>query len=144
MSITREQWAEIEEELSGSYGLVGLLCDGYKVTAEIQHVAPLKQGIFVYVNGVIKVEWMQGKAEEAQKFHRETKHYLFSAKHREEAAKFAKNRHLSADARKRFAKMASERLSTWRPYWTNAKAFTRHLRKTCTDIRLEKVGAREV
>jgi hypothetical protein len=136
MSVTKEQWAAVEKELSGPYGEVELLCDGYKVTAQIQNIANLKQGIVVYVNGVIKGEWMKGEAEESRKFHREMKRYLYPAKHREEAKQKAKSRRFPADLRKYFADMATASITTWAPYWTNAKAFTRQLRKTCAEIQV--------
>ncbi|WP_234086781.1 hypothetical protein [Azonexus sp. R2A61] len=136
MSVTKEQWAAVENELSGHYGAVELICDGYKVTAQIQTIAKLRQGIVVYVNGVFKGEWIKGEAEEARKFHREMKRYLYPAKKREEFQKMAKNRRYSADFRKDLARMATASVSTWAPYWTNAKAFTRQLRKTCTEIQV--------
>lgn len=79
---------------------------------------------------------MDGKAEEARKFHREMKRYLYPAKRREEAKQKAKIRRFTAEYRKYFADMATACITTWAPYWTNAKAFTRHLRKTCTDIQV--------
>lgn len=140
MNITKEQWAEIERELSGLFGRVELLCDGYKVVANIATIAALRQGIVVYVDGFVRGEWMKGEAEEARKFHREMKRYLYPAKVRALAAKKAKNRQLPADLRKIFQRHATESFSTWAPYWTNAKAFTRHLRKTCADISVVKIG----
>lgn len=140
MSITKDQWAEIEQQLSGFFGRVELLCDGYKINAEVKGIAPMRQGIVVYVNGYVRGEWMKGEAEEARKFHREMKRYLFPAKARAEAAKKAKNRRFPADLREMFQRHATASVSTWAPYWTNAKAFTRHLRKTCTDISVEKIG----
>lgn len=136
MSVTKEQWTAVEKELSGPYGEVELLCDGYKVTAQIYTIAKLRQGIVVYVNGVFKGEWMKGEAEEARKFYRETKHYLYPAKKREEFQKMAKSRRYSADFRKDLARMATASVSIWVPYWTNANAFTRKLRKTCTEIQV--------
>lgn len=137
---TKAQWAEVETQLSHSYGSVELLCDGYKVHAEIKSIAPLKQGIVVYVNGVFKGEWMKGDAEEAKKFHREMKRYLYSAKAREAAAKSAKRRHLGAVLKRFFTGAATRSISHWSPWWTNPKAFTRHLRKTCADIQIVKIG----
>jgi hypothetical protein len=140
MSTTKDQWAEIEQQLSGFFGRVELLCDGYKINAEVKSIAPMRQGIVVYVNGYVRGEWMKGEAEEARKFHREMKRFLYSAKQREKLKTDAKNRCLTADWRKRFRDMATASVSTWAPYWTNAKAFTRHLRKTCTDISVVKIG----
>ncbi len=131
---TKAQWDEIEKQLSGYFGRVELRCDGYKVVAAIEPIDKLKQGIVVYVNGVWKGEWMRGEAEEAKKFHREMKRFLYPASKREEAKKKLRSRHLHATLRDWYAGVAERSVFTWAPYWTSARAFTRHLRKTCTDI----------
>jgi len=133
---TKAQWAEIEKQLTGYFGRVELRCDGYQVVAAIEPIATLKQGIVVYVNGYVRGAWMNGEAEEAKKFHRQMKRYLYSAKQRDEATKKLKSRGLHASLRDWYSGVAEKSISTWAPYWTNAKAFTRHLRKTCTDIEL--------
>lgn len=136
MTLTKDQWAEIEKQLCGYFGRVELRCDGYQVVAAIEPIGKLKQGIVVYVNGWVKGEWMKGEAEEAKKFHREMKRYLYPAKQRDEAKKKLKSRHLIDQLRDWYVGVAEESITTWAPYWTNAEAFTRHLRKTCTEIEL--------
>ena len=140
MTITKEQWVEVERQLSGPIGRCELSCDGYEVVARVATIAALQLGIVVYVNGWVRGEWMKGEAEEARKFHREMKRYIWSARLRTEAAKKAKGRHLPADLRKVYQDRVTASVSTWAPYWTNAKAFTRHLRKTCADISVVKIG----
>lgn len=140
MTLTKDQWAEIEKQLCGSFGRVELRCDGYQVAAAVEQIGTLKQGIVVYVNGYVRGVWMDGKAEEAKKFHREMKRYLYPAKKRDEARKKLKSRGLHAELRGWYAGVAEKSISTWAPYWTNANAFTRHLRKTCTDIEVVSVG----
>lgn len=134
MTLTNDQWAAIEKQLTGYFGRVELRCDGYQVVAVVEPIAALKLAIVVYVNGYWKAAWMDGKAEEARKFHRETKRYLYSARQRDEAKKKLKSRRLHVTLRDWYVGVAEKSISTWAPYWTNAKAFTRHLRKTCTDI----------
>lgn len=140
MSVTKEQWAEIEKELSFGYGRVELKADGFDVVATIINVGKLRQGIVVYVNGVIKGEWVKGEAEEARKFHREAKSFLFGAKQRQSLLKLSRIRGLCAEDKKRYANNANLSVSTWYSYWTNAKSFCRHIRKTCADIEVVKVG----
>lgn len=137
---TKDQWAAIEKELSGSYGRVELRCDGYQVVATVALIAPLRMGIAVYVNGWIKGKWFKGEAEEARKFHRPVKRYLYSAKKRDEAKKLAKRRYQTAETRKIYNDIATASFTTWTPYWTNAKAFARQLRKTCTEIEIVSIG----
>ena len=122
------------------YGVVKLRCDGYEVTAEIKTVAKFRQAIVVYVNGWIKGEWMKGEAEEAKKFHRPMRRYLYSKQQRDEARKHAKSRRTPASLREHWKGKSEASITTWAPYWTNAKEFCRHIRKTCADIDVVKIG----
>jgi len=140
MAITKEQWESIEFQLSIHYGEVRLVCDGYEVTAQIQSAGPLKQVIAVYVNGYIKGEWMTGGHEESRKFYQERKSYLYSAKEREEAAKEARRRYQTAETRKFWQNVATAQVTVYSPNWKSPKSFTRHLRKTCTDIEVVSIG----
>lgn len=142
-AMTKEQWAMIEAELSKFYGSVHLRCDGYEVKAGVENVAPFKQGIVVYVNGWIKGEWMTGEAEEAKKFHRPVCRYLCSAKQRDEAKKKAKIRCMDPVVREIWERRASASVTSWAPWWNNAKTFCRHIRKTCSDIEIVKIGLGE-
>lgn len=139
--LTKEQWTLIETELSGMFGAVHLRCDGFEVKAEIMTVAKFRQAIVVYVNGWIKGEWMKGEAEEAKKFHRPVKRYLYSTKERDEASRKAKSRSLAhSGLRDFYARKAEASITTWAAYWTNPKLFCRNLRKTCSNIEIIKIG----
>lgn len=140
MTITKEQWAEIEQQLSGFFGRVELLCDGYTITAKVENIAPMRQGIVVYVNGWVTGKWLDGTADEPRKFHRERKHYVWSAALRAAAAKKAKDRHMPAQLREIYRERVTASVSVWVCWWTSPKTFTRHLRKTCTDISVVKIG----
>lgn len=61
--LTKEQWQEIKEVLSGIWGMVYLECDGHLICAE---VAKLKQRLViqVYVDGVIKGSWSKAVEED--------------------------------------------------------------------------------
>ena len=140
MSLTKAQWAEIEQQLSGFFGQVELLCDGYKINANVKNIAPMRQGIVVYVNGRVTGAWLDGKAAEPRKFYRERKHYVWSAAQRADAAKKAKGRHMQADLREIYRARVTASVSVWVCWWTSPKSFTRHLRKTCADISVVKIG----
>ena len=139
---TKEQWAEIEQQLSRPYGGVELLCDGYKVTASIECIAPLKMGVLVYVNGCYKGEWLKGEAEEARKFHREHKRFFYSVKERERAKRELGRRIIKGNSNLRsfYEGVLTGSVTHWLPWWTSGKALCRHLRKTCTDIEVVKIG----
>lgn len=140
MAVTKEQWQAIEDQLMGSFGQIKLKCDGFEVNASIQRVSALQLGICIYVNGWVKGEWYKGEADEARKFLRRTDHYVWKAKDRAEAEKWLKKRGLDAKTREFWHGVATDKSSVWCPWWTNAKAFCRHLRKTCTEIEVIQIG----
>lgn len=140
MPITKEQKSQIEYALFGFFGRVELLCDGHNIVASVQQMGPLKQAIWVYIDGEIKGVWMRGENEVARKFHRESKHFGLPKKIREANMKAAKNTRLSKEFRDSCNVSATKTVSLWRPYWTNAKAFLKHISKTCTEIEVVKIG----
>lgn len=140
MTISKEQWKQIEAELSHTFGSVDLVCDSYRVSAVVKQAGVLKQNIVVYVDGWIKGEWMTGDNERASKFYRETKRYLYSAKKRADAQVQAKKRGTPAILREWFESVATSQSSSLTPFWNNPKAFCRQLRKTCTAVDLVKIG----
>lgn len=140
MSMTKEQWAEFEKKLSVIDGEAQLVCDGYSVNFRVVHIAPLKLGIRVFVNGVFRGEWAIGKAEES-KFLRRTKHYLYPAKKRKEMKEYsAKKCKRFPELQKHYEESAETHFFMWSPYWTSSQSLSHHLRKTCTDIQVVKIG----
>ena len=141
MSITKEQWAEIEKQLSGMMGRVKLMCDGYEIDANIER-CKMRLYVMVYVDGCFKGEWIANRegSEIPLKFYREQKRPAAGAKMRAWYLKESKSRFWSKEQRAEHAAKARKTFSTWIPYWPNAKAFCRHIRKTCTSIELVKIG----
>ncbi|OGS90834.1 MAG: hypothetical protein A2Z95_06095 [Gallionellales bacterium GWA2_60_18] len=139
MAISKEQWKEIEARLSNIMGRVELVCDGYRVNAVVES-SKMRLYVAVYVNGEIKGSWADGKGEIPQKFCQATKRYLYSATKRAKAKKAAARRGVGADLRKWYTGVAESSIVSWMPWWTNSKAFCRHIRKTCTSIELVKIG----
>lgn len=122
-------------------GCVELMCDGYKINAAIQH-HKMKLVVSVYVDGYIKGEWLFNKddSEIPRKFHQEKKRFVMGTKWRAWAIKQSKSRIWSKEERAKYAAEAKETHSHYWPQWTNAKAFCRHIRKTCTSIEIVKIG----
>lgn len=140
MTISKEQWNQIEAELSRPFGNVDLVCDGYRVYATVGQVRILKYAVVVYVDGCIKGEWIKGEDERARKFYHEIKRFLYPAKARAEAKVRAKTRGTSADLKEVFTHVAARQMSTWTPFWSNPRALCRHLRKTCASVEVVKIG----
>lgn len=141
MAITKEQWAEIEEQLIRLMGRVELLCDGYKIEAQVEKLK-MKLVVSIYVDGCIKGAWFLNEegSEIPLKFYREQKRPICSTTLRANYVRMSKSKLWSKEERAEFAAKAKETMSCWWPYWTNAAAFCRHIRKTCTSIELVKIG----
>jgi len=141
MTISKEQWADIEDQLIGPMGRVKLICDGYKINAVIEH-NKMKLVVSVYVDGCIKGEWIFNKeaSDIPLKFHQEKKSFVFTEKYRALLTKQAKSRFFSKEEREKAAADAKKVNSHWWPHWPNAKSFCRHIRKTCTSIDIVKIG----
>lgn len=54
--MTPEQWKELEQTLSSSYGFAKLKIDGYNITLNVEPYKGLRSCIAVYVDGEIKTE----------------------------------------------------------------------------------------
>jgi len=54
---TKEQWVEITEQMDRLYSAVHLRCDGYLLTTNM-HRNKNKLEISIYINGVMKGEWI--------------------------------------------------------------------------------------
>lgn len=135
---TKEQWQYIEAELSGLFGQVQLLVDGYHLTIVRTKTGKNKLGSLVYINGSIKGEWFKSHRlsdespdlpEETRRFHRPCVRALYPA------AKVA-------SFEKRFGKRMTqkygyhEKLVHYSPEWPSAAALRRHLLKHNNNIEL--------
>lgn len=140
--LTKEQWHQIEQQLSGPFGQVELKADGYKLTLQVQGYKALRQCVVVFVDGVSKGEWYKGEAPEAQKFCREERRWLYPAKRRDEAKAKLKSRRLNPFLRDHYKGVAERFSAIWVPFWFAPKSMTRHLRKTCADIEIVDLGYR--
>ena len=141
MPISKEQWKDIEAQLSRPKGLVELICDGYKISAQVQY-ANMKLVITVWVDGAIKGEWIfnVSNSDIPRKFYCEKNRPAAGSKMRSWYLKESKSRIWTKEQRAEYAAKAKETSSSWLPYWSNSKAFCRHIRKTCTSIELVKIG----
>ena len=82
MAITKEQWSDIERELSYANGTVTLVCDAYRVNVLVVPVDTLQYGIMVYVNGKFEGRWLIEDCEERRRFMRPLERFLWSARER--------------------------------------------------------------
>lgn len=64
MSLTKEQWQDVEEKLSGFFGSVKFSLGEREITVVRGLVEKDRLGFAVYIDGFIKGEWMNLSGEE--------------------------------------------------------------------------------
>jgi len=133
--LTREEVIKIEYELAVPYGMVRLMCDGYRVDIQVSKVKPLKYELMVYVNGEWKGSWVKGDCEEAKRFMRPMHRPKYTAKFRTGMTKVYGARRV----RKEIPDL-DDKVTHYLPTWLSAKPMLRHFAKTCSDIQLVCTG----
>lgn len=129
--MTSQDWKEVEKSLKSFYSSVKLRCDGYEVTLLLRQISQFKNAILVYVNGVIKGEWLCKDCEERRRFLRPVKSSLYSQKQKAALKKISKS------LRKKTGLLDPEASYTsYRYDWTSFKALKSHLSKHNSNIEL--------
>lgn len=127
---TKEQWDAAEKELSGYFGRVEMVIDGFKVSFLRGRVSKNRLGIMTYVNDVFKHTWCSAKepSEEARRF--------FSTSTRTSSLR---GKAKAAFAKKYGKRAANKPLFTFsypNPVWGSFKALRLHLLKHNRDIEI--------
>lgn len=136
-TLTKEEWAQVEERLMRQFSPVALMCDGYHLTLKLQRTG-MKLVIAFFVNGFMKGAWMGVECEERRRFFRPVKKSCWSAKNRARMKKESK-RNLKA-----LGVDPAETFTVHYPWWTSFKALKSHLQKHNTSIELLKDWQYEV
>lgn len=133
--MTKEEWAAIEKELSGTFGSVKLKADGHEVTFYRGLVGKNRLGIVTYVDGWIRGEWIvEPKKHPESKYLRPDAKYLWSRKERLELKKMSKLalKQSGIDPDKKFEFLRSD--------WPSVTAIRRHYEKNFENIELIIIG----
>lgn len=128
MSVTKEQWEKIEQQLQGIYGEVVLSFEGRKLTIEKRLIKENKLAILVFIDGTIKPANGFPGGEHFDEFvksvWRERTHSVWSPTQRAKIIKtFGKRR-----AKKQFPDL-EKKLSFWTPDFSTAASLRRKLQK---------------
>lgn len=134
--MNREEWAQVEAELRNPYGSgAKVRADGHVLTLSVQRSKGLRFAIAVYVDGVIKGEWMRPESDIGAKFYRPRITSVFTAK------AFAR---MEKECGKRFTNDMRKRhpptVYMFDPSYPSAVELRRRLAKTCTSIELISCG----
>lgn len=134
--ITKEEWSRIENVLTGAFGRVELLIDGFNVTLNIERVRNLKYGIMTYVNGEFRGAWMMEDSEIGAKFYRPNTRFINNSKLRAELIKIWGGKRCP----KHRLEEINKKITLHDPVWNCAKKMRCHLVKHNTDISIIKIG----
>jgi hypothetical protein len=146
VAVTPELWKEIADYLDNPYGQVELLCDGQRINAAVVRKTKktLTYCVAAYIDGWIKGEWIMNPPEHVQKFWNRTEQFVYSKKDRDRAAAYfkQKKRGRSPDLDTYFTHLEKKQVY-WDPYWPTAKPLIRQIKKTCTEIRVLRIGVKD-
>lgn len=126
--MTKEEWQYVERELSAPYGYVKLKIDGYEVTVNVEPEKNLKYVLAVYVDGKIKMKWIDEDCDIRKKFFQKHTKSLLTAKDKK---KLSRERKAVRDAVQK--KMQYDYYSPW---WTSFRSMKSHFIKNNSDIEL--------
>ncbi|MDO8180177.1 MAG: hypothetical protein Q7T62_18165 [Undibacterium sp.] len=136
MPITKEQWTQVETELSGSWGHVEMLIDGFKVTLQIERIKSLKYTIVTYVNGQWCGKWTREDSDEGKRFFCPKASFLLTAKCRADLIKIWGGKRCPKAKLDELNKKYTTRL----PHWNNVKSMRRHFEKNNQSLELVSIG----
>lgn len=127
---TKDEWATFIKRLSGLYGQVKLLVDGYEVTVQRRLVGKNRLSSVVYVNGEIKGKWIVSHREgEAKELPEETRRFW-----QQKTKSFCSAEKIKAAQKALGKRRAAEigygkRWIYYTPEWPSARSLMRHLLK---------------
>lgn len=128
--MTKEEWKEVEGKLKSFYCIVKLRCDEYEISLVIVRISQFKNEIQIYVNGVVKGEWLNKECEESKRFLRKVSKSLYSQKHKLSYKKLSKRmqKEIGLDIDKTY--------SYYLPSWTSFNSLKRQLIRENNSIEL--------
>jgi hypothetical protein len=132
--VTKDDWAKVEEVLSGYRGRVTMKVDGREVTFRWLAVGKNRLAIATFIDGSFEGVWLDPeKAAPEQRYLRPVSKFAWNARSRREMKKLSKRR-LNA-----LGYDPDEKWHGFRPFWPNATAIRRHYQKTFESIELIEV-----
>lgn len=131
MKPTKEQMQEWEKKLLAPWGQLDLMCDGRKVSLQVQRWKGMSYRVMTYVDGSFNGEWMLEKnAAPEAKFLRKSVRAFIKPSEKKKAEK---------ELGKRFVKNSkfwNATFVTFMPDWPSGKAAISHLVKVCDSVTL--------
>jgi hypothetical protein len=132
--MTKEEWGEIQKDLSWTGAAVRLECDGYKLTIRRERYKELRDCYFVYVDGRWLGEWNDSDCEERRRFARLVSCLVHKPKER------AKLKKTPPKVRQRLGPYfdPDRKFTFYLPLWMSFQSLKRHFIKNNKEIKLIK------
>lgn len=132
-TLTKGQRVQLVERLASPFGDVRLICDGHRVSLQVQRLSrtALKYGVMTYVDGRFEGKWLSDKDAPERKFLRRRERFIYSAKTRSEIARKCSKRLL-----KEYWPNLNEKIEFFDPVWSSGKAAIDHLCRVCESVEI--------
>jgi hypothetical protein len=130
--LTKEQRAELAESLASPWGDVTLLCDGRRVTLQVQRMASktrIEFRVMTYIDGQFKGLWCMGDAPESRFLRKQVRRLISPAK-RKADEKLLGKRWVAKQS------LYNAVHSAYLPDWPSGKAAIDHLCKVCESVEI--------
>ncbi len=121
--MNKAEWELVEKKLSPLGGCVDLMCDGYKVSLQMQRVSKYRFAIMVYVGGHFRGEWLIKDCEERRRFLCEGRKCLLRGKKKSELLKLYRTKKEKERVIEEFT------VTTYASHWGSLSALRRHFEK---------------
>ena len=127
---SKEVLAELAEKLAHPWGQVSLVCDGRRITLQVQRYGKgMTYRVMTFIDGVFKYEWALEKnaAPEAKFLRKSVRPHLSPAK-RKEVEKQLGKRYVAKHP------FWGGSTTIYLPDWSSGKAALAHLCKVCASV----------
>lgn len=127
--LTKEQKQELDAELRFPWGTVELICDGRRISLQVQRWKGMTFRVVQYIDGVFKYAWCSSKEEHPeQKFLRKSVRPNVTPAKRRELEKALGKRYVAKHA------FFGGSTTCFYPDWATGKAAINHLCKVCAEV----------
>lgn len=129
--LTKEQRAELAGELASPWGNVLLVCDGRRVTLQVQRYSKtrIEYRVMTYIDGKFCGAWCNGETPEAKYLRKQVRPLISSAGRK--AAEKSLGKRLFAKAT-----LYKKTMTFYLPDWPSGKAAINHLCKVCESVEI--------
>ncbi|MFZ6872847.1 hypothetical protein ACO0LF_12345 [Undibacterium sp. Di27W] len=136
MPITKEQWKEIEGQLSLTWGSVDLKIDGYNINLRVEPQKARTYAVMVYLDYKFEWKWAFDGTEEAKRFCRTVSKFMFKPKERAVMVKM----HGGKRCPKAELEQINRKFYFYSPLWSSVPAMRRHFEKNNHSLEVINIG----